>query len=459
MAEIKEYEKYLKRKIYAAMPNGFDPYHLNDMLFDWQDDLTTWSIKKGRAALFEDCGLGKTPQQLVWAENICEHTDKPVLILAPLAVSMQTKREGVKFGIPVNICRDQSDVKSGINITNYEKLDRFHAFEFGGVVLDESSIIKNFTGKIRNQIIENFRNTPYKLACSATPAPNDHTELGNTAEFLGVMTRAEMLSMFFINDTGHTGTWRLKGHVKDNLFWQWLCSWAAVIRKPSDIGYPDDKFILPELNIIPSVIPFKVAKDSFPFLPENATTLTEIRQAMRESLPERVKVAAELANNSDEQFLMWCNLNDESAALTRSIKGAVEVKGSDTQEHKEKAMLAFSDGNIKCLVTKPKIGGFGLNWQNCHNMAFVGLSHSYEQLYQAIRRCWRFGQEYPVNAHIITGEREGNVVKNIERKERDMDQMYSGMINQMKTFMAKEIRSDTEYNPKTAMKLPTFLTR
>jgi len=455
---MKQYEEYLKNKIYAAMPNGFEPYELNDNLFDWQQDLTIWAIKKGRSALFEDCGLGKTLQQLVWAENVCRHTSKPVLILAPLAVSQQTKREGLKFGIDVNICRDQSDVKIGINITNYEKLDKFHASEFGGVVLDESSIIKNFAGKIRNQIIDCFRGTPYKLACTATPAPNDHTELGNTAEFLGVITRTEMLSMFFINDTGHTGTWRLKGHVKNNLFWKWLGSWAVVMRKPSDIGYPDGDFILPELNMVAEVVPYNGPKKGL--LGENAATLSEVRQAMRESLPERVERAANLANSTDEQFIMWCNLDEESARLTKSIKGSVEVKGSNSQDHKEKAMLSFSDGNIKCIVTKPRIGGFGLNWQNCHNMAFVGLSYSYEQLYQAIRRCWRFGQKETVNVYVITGEREGNVVKNIERKEKNAAQMYSNMVKQMKMKNFKDENTSQKmsgYKPKTGMKIPDFL--
>ena len=454
---MKPYKTYLQSKLEDAAPSGFEPYHLNTMLFDWQKEITKWSIKKGRCALFEDCGLGKTPQQLVWAENVCKHTDKPVLILAPLAVSAQTKREGIKFGIKVNICKDQSDVKPGINISNYERLDKFNPSVFEGIVLDESSILKNFTGKIRNQIIELFRATPYKLACTATPSPNDFTELGNTAEFLGIMTRSEMLSMFFINDTSDTGTWRLKGHVKDNIFWDWLCSWAIMIRKPSDIGYPDGDFILPELNMIPVVIPFEMPKNSFSFLPTMAKTLNEVRQAMRDSLPERIKYTANIVNKSDEQFLIWCNLNMESEALTKSINGAIEVKGADNQDHKESSMLKFADGKIETLVTKPKIGGLGMNWQNCHNMAFVGLSHSYEQFYQAIRRCWRFGQKYPVNAYIITGEKEGNVIKNIRRKEKNANKMYAGMFNQITNFMEDKPYCRNEYLPKITMQIPTFL--
>lgn len=456
-----EYSEFLKTKIIDHKPSGFevDISELNRMLFDWQKTLVRWSLFKGRAALFEDCGLGKTPQQLEWAKSIHEYTGKNILILAPLAVSLQTKREGEKFGIKVTVCKSQDDVAHGINITNYERLESFDAESFIGVVLDESSILKNFTGKYRNKIIECFLNTPYKLACTATPAPNDYTELGNTAEFLGVMTRSEMLSMFFINDAGDTGTWRLKGHVKENLFWEWLSSWSIMMRKPSDIGFDDNGFILPELKIHEHVIPYNGKKNTL--FVERAKTLSERRRARVECLDERVDLASGLVNENGSRWIAWCNLNVESEALKKSIRNSVEVKGSDNPEYKEQSLLNFANGEIKALVSKPRIAGFGMNFQNCHNMAFVGLSDSYEQFYQAIRRCWRFGQNEPVNAHIITGEREGRVVENIKRKENDMSKMFGGMVSHMAKMMKSELsqfkKTKTDYNPNVEMRLPDFL--
>ena len=456
-----EYKRFLEKKAINYGSSGFKVLSedLNNKLFDWQRELVRWALYKGRSALFEDCGLGKTAQQLEWGKHISSHTGGDVLILAPLAVSLQTKREGVKFGIEVNVCRSQDDVIGGINITNYENLDNFDPAHFTGIVLDESSILKNFTGKYCNKIIESFINTPYKLACTATPSPNDYTELGTTAEFLGVMTRPEMLSMFFINDAGDTGTWRLKGHVKDNLFWEWLSSWAVMIRKPSDIGYDDNGFVLPPLIIHEHVVPFNGCRETL--FVEPARTLSDRRKARSECLDERVSIASNMANQSEEKWVMWCNMNAESSALKASINGAVEVTGSDNQDYKEISLLSFSKGEIKVLVTKPRIAGFGMNFQNCSNMAFVGLSDSYEQFYQAVRRCWRFGQPNPVHAHIITGEREGNVVDNIKRKEADASAMFDGMVSHMATFIKKELsgfkQNKTDYTPKIEMKLPAFM--
>jgi hypothetical protein len=429
------------------------------MLFDWQRVLVRWALGKGRCAIFADCGLGKTPIQLVWADLVHKHTGQDILILAPLAVSKQTQREGVKFGIHVTVCKSQEDVQPGINITNYERLHLFDPSKFVGVVPDESGIMKNFAGKIRNQLIDMFRSTPYKLCCTATPAPNDYPELGSHCEFLGVMTRSEMLSMFFINDTGDTGKWRLKGHVAENKFWEWLCSWAVMIRKPSDIGFDDGEFILPPLNIIEHRV--KYDGPTYSLFVEPARTLTERRQARKESLADRISAASEIIKSSDQIWLVWCNLNAESEGMAASVPGAVEVTGSDSPEHKETSMLAFSDGQIRCLVSKPKIAGFGMNWQNCNNMVFVGLSDSYEQFYQSVRRCWRFGQKKAVNAHIVIGEREGAVVENIKRKERDMAAMFDGMVRHMADIMKQEIRKtereQTDYNPTVEMKLPKFL--
>lgn len=462
-----DYIKFLESKKNIVKSSGFetDKNMLNKNLFDWQKDIVYWALKKGKAALFEDCGLGKTLQQLEWANQVYKHTGGNVLILAPLAVSKQTKREGEKFGIEVNICRKQTDVKPGINITNYEMLEYFESDEFIGIVLDESSILKSFSGKIRNKIIETFVNTPYKLSCTATPAPNDYMELGNQSEFLGVMSRTEMLSTFFVHDGSDTAKWRLKGHAEDK-FWEWVASWAVVIGKPSDLGYDDDgDFILPKLNMFEHIVEadkiIEMADGQLSLIPNIAQTLNERRTARRNSMEGRVKRAAELANNSNEQWLVWCDLNAESEMLTKHIKDAVEVKGSDKNEYKENVMIEFAEGNIKALVTKPSIAGWGMNWQNCHNMIFVGLSDSYEMLYQAIRRCWRFGQEYPVNVHIVIGEQEGAVKSNIERKERDYQRMFDKMIKHTKDILSKEIhgtvRMSEEYKANKTMIIPQWL--
>ena len=433
-----EYTDFLKEKEITDIETGHEPKSINPKLFNFQADIDRWAIRRGRAAIFADCGLGKTPMQLEWARQVNEHTNKPILIVAPLAVSVQTKREGNKFDIPVNICKDQSDIKNGINITNYEKLDHFDAYNFSGIVLDESSILKSYTGKTRNKIIEMFSRTPYKLACTATPSPNDFMELGNHAEFLGVLTRSEMLSMFFINDTANVGTWRLKGHGEDE-FWKWVCSWAVMIKKPSDLGYDDDGFILPELSIIENKIEYGKPLPGNLFV-KNATTLSDRRLARKETITQRCEQAAELATNSN-QWLLWCGLNDESKMLKELIPDAVEVTGSDSDEHKESAIMDFAEGNIRALITKPKIAGFGVNWQSCSNMAFVGLSDSYESYYQCIRRCWRFGQDKPVNVHVITADIEGNVVDNIKRKEKDAEKMSEKMVGIMADYSKEEIKS------------------
>lgn len=459
-----KYKEFLKQKMITTSSSGFeiDKETLNPMLFDFQKDIVKWCLRKGKSAIWAECGLGKTPMQLEWAKLVYEHTGGNILILAPLAVSSQTVREGVKFGIDVNIATCQDDVKHGINITNYEKMDKFVANEFDGIVLDESSILKHFTSKTRIAIIDNFNRTPYKLACTATPAPNDYMELGNHAEFLGVMSRTEMLSMFFVHDGGDTAKWRLKGHAEDK-FWEWVAGWAVTMRKPSDLGYEDGKFKLPELKLYEHVVESPESEDigQISFIPELAETLMDRRQARRESLESRVAKAAELANNSDEQWLVWCDLNAESEALTKAIHDAVEVKGSDKNEHKADAMLGFANGDIRCLVSKPSICGFGMNFQNCSNMIFVGLSDSYEQFYQAVRRCWRFGQKNEVNAHIVISEREGLVKANIERKEADAERMADEMVKHTQTILTGEIRGTarevTEYEARQKMILPEWL--
>ena len=374
------------------------------------------------------------------------------MILAPLAVADQTKREAEKFGYSAKVVDCQENCVDGINITNYEKLDRFVAKEFVGIVLDESSILKSYSGKVRTAIIQNFHDIPYKLACTATPAPNDYMELGNHSEFCGVMTRAEMLSMFFVHDGGETSKWRLKGHAED-VFWQWLATFSVFVDNPNNIGYDIDGYNLPTLNIKEIIVDGdKPVSESL--------TLAERRQARKDSLQLRCEKAAELVNDSDEQWLVWCDLNDESHKLNELINESVQVQGSDKESHKSNSMLDFSNGDVKCLVTKPTIAGFGMNWQNCHNMIFTGLSDSYEQYYQALRRCWRFGQKEQVNVYIIISAKEGCVKENIERKQSDFLKMQSEMTELTKEITKKELKStcriSTPYNPSVDMTLPEW---
>ena len=449
------YEEFIESKTIEFKNYGFDidKENLNPMLFDFQKDIVRWALKKGRAAIFADCGLGKTLMQLEWANQIYQREGGSILILAPLAVATQTQREGEKFHIPVNICESQADVKEGINITNYEKLEKFVANEFIGVVLDESSILKSFTGKVRNTIIDNFRHTPYKLACTATPAPNDYMELGNHSEFLGVMTRSEMLSMYFVHDGGQTSKWRLKGHAEDK-YWEWMASWSVFIDNPKNLGYEVEGYDLPKLNI------YEIVADDMPVV-YGKLTLTQRRNARRESLDVRCKRAADIVNHSNDNWIVWCDLNDESAKLASLINNSVEVKGSDKSSHKRDSMLNFANDKIKCLVTKPSIAGFGMNWQNCNNMIFVGLSDSYEAYYQAIRRCWRFGQAKEVNVYIIISSQEGTVKENIERKQQDTEKMQQAMIKLTKDITAKELKQTTRittmYEPNMEMQLPNWI--
>lgn len=452
------YDEFLKTKIEQFKPCGFDCEPSNENLFDFQRAIVKIALKRGKSALFLDTGLGKTICQLSWAEEVYKYTTKNILILAPLAVSVQTKREGEKFGIDVNICRTQEDVKEGINITNYEMLEHFNAEEFGGIVLDESSILKSFTGKTTKALINKFRNTEYKLACSATPAPNDYEELGNHSEFLGVMTRTEMLATYFIHDGGNTSKWRLKGHAEEQ-FWHWISSWASVMKTPEDIGYNGDKYKLPALNVHVVKVPGETKKGKL--IPSVVTDLQDRREARKESLAKRVAKCAEIIKSHNmENCLIWCDFNDEGNALEKAIPNAIQVAGSDTSEHKEKSLLGFSTGDIKFLVSKPKIAGFGMNWQNCNNIIFCGISDSYEKYYQAIRRCYRFGQTKEVNVYIVISTRELPVYNNILEKDRLADEMNKKMIEIASKYLEDEIKNTTrmtdEYDAETKMKLPEW---
>ncbi len=385
------YHEFLRTKQSISKASGFECGDLHDKLFDFQRDIVRWALRQGRAAIFADCGLGKTFMQLEWAQRVHDHTGGNVLILAPLAVSSQTVAEGTKLGVHAEYHRKQADAP--IIVTNYEMLEHFDPVAFAGVVLDESSILKSFEGNFRNTIIELFGKTPYRLACTATPAPNDHMELGNHSEFLGNLTRTEMLSTFFVHDGGDTAKWRIKGHAQND-FWKWVASWALMLRNPADLGYDGSQFDLPPIDYIHSV----VAGSKDLCLPEHlfalpAQTLDERRSARAGSTNERVaEVARIVATKPNEPWLVWCNLNQESTAAAKSIPGAVEVTGSDSREFKEAALMGFADGKHRIIVSKPSIAGWGMNFQHCANVVFLGLNDSFEQFYQAVRRCGRFGQ-------------------------------------------------------------------
>ena len=459
------YAAFLKSKAITTQNTGFDVPRdtLNRGLFDWQRDIVYWALRKGKAALFEDCGAGKAFQSLEWSRQVHLHTGKPVLIVTPLAVAEQTRREGVKFGIESKVCRENDEIMNGINITNYEILDHFELAQFAGVVLDESSILKAYDGKTKQAIIDSFRETPYKLSCTATPSPNDYMELGNQAEFLGVMTRGEMLATFFVHDGGDTSKWRLKGHAESK-FWEWVASWAVVLTNPADLGYDGSDYVLPPLNVEQITVRTDVENsvgEQLAMFASTAQTLTERREARRSSLKERCEAAKRLKEKEPgEQWLFWVDLNAEADELKSIMPDAVEVRGTDTPEYKSDKLNGFTVGDVRCLISKPSIAGFGLNWQCCHNMVFVGLSDSYEMLYQAMRRCWRFGQTHPVNVYIVISEQEGAVKENIERKERQAATMQAEMVKFTKTILEKEIRGTCretiEYNPQIQMIIPEW---
>ena len=452
---------FLASKRISVQPSGFEVRKdsLNPKMFEFQRDCAWWGLRKGKAATFADCGLGKTFIELEWSRNVHERTNKPVINLAPCSVAKQTQREGTKFGIPSVVVREQCDVDgAGIALTNYEMLQHFDPREFGGIVCDESSLLKG-DGPLRKRITDFAQHIPYRLAGTATPAPNDYMELGNHAEFLGIMSKTEMLSTFFVHDGGDTSKWRLKGHA-EKAFWQWVASWAVMIRKPSDLGYSDAGFVLPPIHYHQHTV---AAEWSAEYLfPVEAKDLRERQAARRDSIDARVTLAANLVNNSTEQWLLWCGLNDESNALAKAIPDCIEVTGSDSDSHKERAALDFVDGKIRVIASKSTIYGYGMNFQNSWNFAAVGLSDSWEQLYQLIRRQWRFGQTHDVHGHIITGELEGAVVRNLERKEKQASAMAEAMLGHMREINSAEIhgtiRETESYYPKKNVEVPQWLT-
>jgi len=443
------YKEFIQQKSPGNLNAGFDTIVMPDFLFDFQRYLVEWAVRKGRAAIFADCGLGKTPMQLVWAENVIRKTNRPVLILTPLAVSHQTAREADKFGIECHRSADGSH-STQIVVTNYERLHYFDSHKFSGVVCDESSILKNFDGRTKAAVTEFMRQIPYRLLCTATAAPNDFFELGTSSEALGYLGFQDMLSRFFKQETkkdylgwGRT-KYRFRGHAAIP-FWKWVCSWARVIRRPYDLGFENNGFILPPLNEHEHIITNSTPRDGMLFATP-AVTLEEQREERRITINERCTVAAEKCKVNGSA-VVWCHLNKEADLLEQLIPEAVQVSGSQKDEVKEERLLAFQDQQVPYLITKPKIGCFGLNWQHCHNVVMFP-SHSWEQYYQAVRRCWRFGQTQPVDVTLISTAGEQRVLRNLQRKNAQADAMFESLskyandalhIDREITFETKEV--------------------
>lgn len=437
----RKYQDFLESKARHIENSGFDVREdeLNAHMFPFQKYITRRALRQGRFAVFADCGLGKTIIQLEWANKVSRHTHRPVLILAPLAVGGQTIQEGNKFGIQV------TPYGSGmIQITNYEQLGNVDCNQFSGIVLDESSILKNFTGKLRNRIIDSFSGTPYKLACTATPSPNDPMELGNHAEFLNAMSRNEMLAMYFVHDGGNTSKWRLKKHSVD-VFYRFVGSWSIMLNRPADIGFSIEGFDLPKLNLIEEEI--KTPKrDNGQLFNSVIVSATNFNQELRNTITERLTRASDIANNSEESFIVWVKLNKESKRICKMIPDAVEVTGSDSPQEKERKLLGFANNEFRVLVTKTKIAQFGLNYQNCRNQIFASLDFSFEGLYQAIRRSYRFGQKKQVNIYILTTDTMRNVVESINHKQKQFTIMQDKMSQAIDVNMGENLMSETGYD-------------
>lgn len=452
-----DYQEFLNCKSQHGSDHGFKPTFMPDCLFDFQLSMLEYAVNKGRSALFEDCGMGKTIQLLAWSQNVVEHTNRPVLVLSPLAVSAQTAREASKFGIEATVSRD-GKIASKIVITNYEKLHFFDWKDFAGVVCDESSCLKSADAARRNEITEFMKRVPYRLLCTATAAPNDYLELGTSSEALGYLGFMDMLNRFFQNDNNSSGLrrmygeapkWRFRGH-SELPFWRWVCSWARALRKPSDLGFDDGPFILPPLVEKEHLVEAKTLPDGMLF-PSVAMNLQEQREERKRTLVERCEKVAELVNHGDH-VIVWTHLNNEADWLEKNIDGAVQVSGSQKNEVKEDLLLGFADGKFRVLVTKPKIGAHGLNFQHCSRIVYFP-SHSYEQYYQAVRRCWRFGQKRQVIVDIVLTEGERAVMANLQRKSEQADRMFDNLVSEMND--ALEIKHVDNF--KKAIRIPNWL--
>lgn len=455
---MSDYLSFIDGKTQGGADSGFEPVWMPDCLYDFQATMAEWAIRKGRAEIMADCGLGKTPMGLTWASNVARKTGKPVLYLTPLAVGGQTIREAEKFGVEARQSRDGNSA-GHVVVTNYERLHYFNAGDFGGVVCDESSVLKSFAGQRRGGITSFMRKVPYRLLQTATAAPNDYIELGTSSEALGYMGHMDMLNRFFKNDLNNSAQgrmrgevikWRLKGHA-ETPFWRWVCSWARAMRRPSDLGFDDRAFRLPALNEIEHLVETNTLADGMLFaLP--AVGLKEQRDERRRSVEERCQKVADLVNNTGEPALVWCHLNDEGDMLEKLIPDAVQVSGSNSDEAKEERLTAFADGKARVLITKPKIGAWGLNFQHCNHVTFFP-SHSFEQYYQAVRRCWRFGQKRPVRVDIVTTEGERGVMRNLQRKAEQADEMFSRLVLEMNQAQA----IDRANNMTKRMEIPQWL--
>ena len=455
---VSDYGEFLRQKSQGGADSGFAPVWMPDFLFDFQRELVEWAVRKGRAAIFADCGLGKTPMGLTWASNVARKTGKPVLYLTPLAVASQTVREAEKFGIEARQSKDGAHA-GHIIVTNYERLHYFSSSDFGGVVCDESSVLKSFAGERRGEITAFMRQVPYRLLQTATAAPNDYIELGTSSEALGYMGHMDMLNRFFKNDLNNSAQgrmrgevikWRLKGHA-ETPFWRWVCSWARAIRRPSDLGFNDDGFLLPPLHEVEHLVEANSLADGMLFaLP--AVGLPEQREERRRTVQERCQTVADLVNHTGQPALVWCHLNEEGDVLQSLIPDAVQVAGSDSDDRKEDRLEAFADGRARVLITKPKIGAWGLNYQHCNHVTFFP-SHSFEQYYQAVRRCWRFGQKRAVKVDIVTTEGERGVMRNLQRKSDQADAMFSRLVAEMNNALAIERAN----NMNSQVEVPSWL--
>ncbi len=455
---VSDYGEFLRQKSQGGADSGFAPVWMPDFLFDFQRELVEWAVRKGRAAIFADCGLGKTPMGLTWASNVARKTGKPVLYLTPLAVASQTVREAEKFGIEARQSKDGAHA-GHIIVANYERLHYFSSSDFGGVVCDESSVLKSFAGERRGEITAFMRQVPYRLLQTATAAPNDYIELGTSSEALGYMGHMDMLNRFFKNDLNNSAQgrmrgevikWRLKGHA-ETPFWRWVCSWARAIRGPSDLGFNDDGFLLPPLHEVEHLVEANSLADGMLFaLP--AVGLKEQREERRRTVQERCQTVADLVNHTGQPALVWCHLNEEGDVLQSLIPDAVQVAGSDSDDRKEDRLEAFADGRARVLITKPKIGAWGLNYQHCNHVTFFP-SHSFEQYYQAVRRCWRFGQKRAVKVDIVTTEGERGVMRNLQRKSDQADAMFSRLVAEMNNALAIERAN----NMNTQVEVPSWL--
>lgn len=456
------YAEFVANKSQVGGNAGFDPLWMPEFLFDFQRSLVEWAVRKGRAAIFADCGLGKTPMQLVWAENVARKTGKPVLIMTPLAVAQQTKREADKFGIDATVSRNGECKKAGIIVTNFEQLHQFASEDFAGAVVDESSCLKAFDGKRRKFITRFMSKMEYRLLCTATPSPNDFIEMGTSAEALGVMTQSDMLGYFFTasenmrhtlmkeDDFWNRTKWSFKPHA-ETPFWRWVCSWARACSRPEDLGFNGDKFKLPPLNYHDHIIdiPFIPPGEMFP---RPAISLHEQRIERKRTIAERCDKVKEIVTSHDKQAIVWCHFNDEGDTLAEIIPGAVQVAGSDKDEDKESRLNDFALGNIRVLVTKPKIGCWGLNLQKCGEMTFFP-SFSFEQLYQGVRRCWRFGRREAVNVHMVCAEGESAVTARLKEKQEKSTKMFREIVLNMQNEM-KLVSEDRHHKP---LELPSWM--